>query len=266
MKDFMRKAVAILLLCSMIAIFASCENNPPAVDGGNQGDDLVTPEASDDQSNETGDNYDDQEPPMPDYGFESMFPDDWTGGFFREWGNDVEYCWVETYDELIVAIEKLKSHGSTFASDAECIVNYDGSLFDVKYCIEISNLTGTEPIVFGEDPFDRFAEKVRIMCWGFLEEVTIDEINYGYVEHMQSFRVFKYDSFAELYPQYKDNIINLERYELASSVEDGYILAVFHPGEYNKRMLGVRTHFDLQLYDEEVILETVLLNVGCLEL
>ena len=111
---------------------------------------------------------------------QSLFPKGYTGGFpyADQPGNEVEFWWVETYEECLAAIELLKSHGSTFEESA--IFTYDGELFDTKYCFKISGTNKyTEDIEFGDNPFDRRAGDVEIKSYAFFDDVTIDEINYS---------------------------------------------------------------------------------------
>jgi hypothetical protein len=113
-----------------------------------------------------------------------LFPDGYTGGFHHQPGANIEYWWVETYEEVIEAIELLKSHGSTFSQEPEyqLRLTYEGDLFDAKYCFEITGVgSKTEKIKWGDNPFDRHAENVRISSYAFFEDVTIDEINHSYI-------------------------------------------------------------------------------------
>ena len=113
-----------------------------------------------------------------------LFPDGYTGGFYHQPGANIEYWWVETYEEVIEAIELLKSHGSTFSQDPsyQLLLTYEGDLFDVKYCFTIAGVGGkTEKIKWGDNPFDRHAENVKINSYAFFEDVTIDEINHSYI-------------------------------------------------------------------------------------
>ncbi len=118
----------------------------------------------------------------PDWDF---YPEGYTGGFRHQPGCDVEYWWVETYEECVAAIEMLKSHGSTFAESV--IFTYEGDLFDTKYCFEIPHYDNrTEEIEFGDNPFERRGGDVLVCSYAFFEDVTIEEINYSYVSRYRS--------------------------------------------------------------------------------
>lgn len=138
----------------------------------------------------------------PDYNF---YPDGYTCGFpdlLYQRGPELEFWWVETYDECLAAIELLKSHGSTFAESA--IFAYEGNLVDTKYCFIFSRThIYTEKIKFGDNPFDRKACDVRIVTYAFIENVTIDEINYS---DIMDYRVFS------LRAHYEENMRVEENY------------------------------------------------------
>lgn len=123
--------------------------------------------------------------PLPKMGY----PEGYTGGFYHlDDRSDNERWWIETYDELVDAMDLLKSHGSTFQK--MIISDYEGELFDVKYCIHISRISeGTERIKYGDNPFDRKAVGVIVQLYAFFDEVTIDEINYGYVSNYDTMKI-----------------------------------------------------------------------------
>ena len=117
-----------------------------------------------------------------------LFPEGYTGGFYHQPGANIEYWWVETYEECIEAIERLKANGSTFVDDT--VLTYDGELFDCKYCFMITGVgSGTEEIKWGDDPFDRRATKVYVTCYAFFDDVTLDELNHSYVSRYEAYMV-----------------------------------------------------------------------------
>lgn len=119
-----------------------------------------------------------------------LYPKGYTGGFHHQPGANIEYWWVETYEECLEAIELLKSHGSTFRDDT--ILTYDGDLFDCKYCFKITGATGigaTEKIEWGDNPFDRRAIDVYLTCYAFFDDVTIDELNHSYVNRYEAYLI-----------------------------------------------------------------------------
>ena len=113
-----------------------------------------------------------------------FFPEGYTCGFHIQPGSLLEYWWVETYEECMLAIEQLKAHGSTFSDDVMFV--YEGDSFDTKYCFVFQGKT--DEIKFGDNPFDRYAENVRIDTYAFFDDVALDELNYSYVFRYEAYR------------------------------------------------------------------------------
>ena len=64
----------------------------------------------------------------------NFYPEGYTAGFpsrINKSAPRVEFWWVETYEEVLEAVELLKLHGSTFEKTA--IFTHDGDVFDTKY-------------------------------------------------------------------------------------------------------------------------------------
>ena len=146
---------------------------------------------------------------------DAFYPEGYTCGFpffIRQPGAEMEFWWVETYDECLSAIDLLKSHGSTFAPNA--IFSYEGDLFDTKYCIKITgNNINTEKIEFGENPFDRKAFDVEIIAYAFFDNVSIEEINYGDIRNYNVYElradyVNKALATKQLSYEWKTNSVN----------------------------------------------------------
>lgn len=127
-------------------------------------------------------------------GGDKGYPEGYTGGHGISYGSSVEYYWLESYEEYLDAIEKLKSHGSSFKDSI--VFSYDGELFDTKYCF-IFDGDKSEDIRYGEDPFDRRGENVRIESYGFFEEVTIDELIFSYVTDYDILYLSSENDFGE---------------------------------------------------------------------
>lgn len=125
------------------------------------------------------------EPIGGNHSYHYLFPSGYTGGFRHQPGADIEYWWVETYEECLDAIQLLKSHGSTFKN--EKVFTYDGNMFDCKYCFVIRTGTKTEKIKWGDNPFDRYAYNVSLVCYAFLDDVTIDELNHSLVTRYEAY-------------------------------------------------------------------------------
>ena len=119
------------------------------------------------------------------------FPKGYTGGLTNfEEKTGAEVYWLETYKEAAEAIKSLKSHGSTFDSSFPAIFNYEGDMFDLKYCFIFNGQYGTDKDgIYGDDQFDRRVSNVQIVTYAFLEDVTIDELVYSYVSRYNCYRI-----------------------------------------------------------------------------
>ena len=105
-------------------------------------------------------------------------PEGYTGGLGITYGSPVEYYWVETYDEVLEAIEELKSYGSTFQNSS--FFSYEGELFDTKYCFIFAGKKHSTKK--GKKLSERWAEDVEIRSYGFFEDVSIPELEYSHIE------------------------------------------------------------------------------------
>lgn len=139
-----------------------------------------------------------------------LYPQGYTGGFTHQAGANIEYWWVETYEECLEAIALLKSHGSTFVD--ETVLTYDGDLFDCKYCFMMTGVgSATERIEWGDNPFNRRAINVKIKTYAFIDEVTIDEINHSYVSRYKGYWVTSSQSLFLLKDEITvDNVVITE--------------------------------------------------------
>ncbi len=121
----------------------------------------------------------------------NFYPEGYTCGFPNEYSPEqrIEIWWVETYEECLAAIELLKAKGSLFEEyDKYELFSYEGDLFDTKYCIRI-RASGSDAIEFGDNPFDRKASCVWVEAYAFIDDVTIDELNYGDIKNYHVYRV-----------------------------------------------------------------------------
>ena len=126
--------------------------------------------------------------PIPDRGDPGLFPEGYTGGVGISDEFDEELYCLETYEETIAAIEKLKSHGTKISEDS-LIFSYDGGLFDTKYFIAMG--AGSDKIKKGDDPYDRFGGIVYVFCVALFDEISVDELVYDYYYNYRGFVISK---------------------------------------------------------------------------
>ena len=131
------------------------------------------------------------------------YPEGYTGGFGISYGSDIEYYWVETYEEALEAISELESYGSTFTESA--YFNYEGDLFDTKYCFVFSGKKHS--VKEGKKPSERWADRVIIKTYAFFEDISIAELEYSYIS---DYDVLYFDPCSEFYRMHKEGeIVNL---------------------------------------------------------
>ena len=106
-----------------------------------------------------------------------IVPRGYTGGVCGALTYHYEYAvyWLETYEEVLSAIELLKSHGSTIKRDI--IFTYDTDMFDVKYCFEYKR-SKAEPLEEGKNFFDRKIDEGSFQWYAFYDDVEIDDFMY----------------------------------------------------------------------------------------
>lgn len=107
----------------------------------------------------------------------SIVPDGYTGGMSHDLTFHYEYAvyWLETYEEVLSAIELLKFNGSTISRSIA--FNYDGDFFDIKYCF-IYQRSKAEPLEDGENFFNRKIDGGEFRWYAFCDDVEISDFMY----------------------------------------------------------------------------------------
>lgn len=154
MKQVIKITISLLLLLAIVFSFASCELLP-----------------FDTSSNKGKDGY--------------------TGGFRRERHYYIgkEIHWVETYEEAMVAIEHLTAAGNKIP--LSILSSFENDTVDAKYCFVLS-VASAKRLKNGEQWYDRKgARVVSVRYYGFLDNVTIDQLEFSYIEDYRCFSVSK---------------------------------------------------------------------------
>lgn len=109
--------------------------------------------------------------------------DGYTGGLTsrKEFHDEYEVYWLETYGEVLAAVELLKSHGSTVTRSLG--FNYESDLLDSKYCF-VCKRSNADPLEEGKSFFDRKIDGGTFSWYGFYEDITIEELLYKEVYNM----------------------------------------------------------------------------------
>ena len=113
-------------------------------------------------------------------------PDGYTGGFKQEgykqaahfYGTN-EIHWLETFEEAMEAIRHLKAAGNEIPYGV--ISSYENESVDAKYCF-ILKTYNSKRLKRGQEWYDRERlGNVEIRYYGFLDKVTIEELEYSYI-------------------------------------------------------------------------------------
>ena len=171
MKKLMRILVSSLLCLAMIFTMSSCDLVSELV-----GKFTDTPDDTIPDSEPADDVVNPQKP--GEHTHSSRFPEGYTAGF----GGDpcmfdtIGFYWLETYDEVLEAIELLESHGSQIESRFG--LTCDGEPYDIKWCFSF-RWSKAEELEEGKNFFDRKIDGGYFNCYIFRKDVTIDVLNYS---------------------------------------------------------------------------------------
>ena len=124
----------------------------------------------------------------------NIYPKGFTGGIGIKRGSGRQVAWVETADDLYTSAYLLKNHESSFIGGY--FFDFD-SFFDIKYCFVFDY--GKDKIEYGDSHFDRWAENVEIRSYCFLDDVTIDALNYSDINNYEHLTITFTDAYLEKY-------------------------------------------------------------------
>ena len=102
---------------------------------------------------------------------------------------------METFEELEIVVNGLIAYGN----DVEPVLvpKYESEYVNYKYCIIVST-EGAEKLKDGNEWYERnFNRTIKIKCYGFLSDVTIEEIEHSDVEDYQrvQFETYNYEKY-----------------------------------------------------------------------
>ena len=117
----------------------------------------------------------------------------YTGGYIEyevppDYYKSTYFRWFETFDELLVAIEHLKTAGNEVS--VEYIPTYENETVDAKYCIIYRNTANREKSKKGKEWYDlKGWQIIGIDYFGFLDKITIEKLEHSYISQYRYFRV-----------------------------------------------------------------------------
>ena len=186
---------------------------------------------------------------LGDHYGKNSFPEGYTGGFGIPPGSEIEYYWVETYAEAVEAINLLKSHGSTFLTDN--ILTYDGDMFDTKYCFAFFGQK--DKIIYGENPYDRWASEIEVLSYAFFEEVSVEEISYSLLKYYDAYSFNANECYIQSAQPIKAEDINFQDWGME---HNKYVREIYHNEElildiescfYDKKEVSMTDEFIVEL-------------------
>ena len=159
MKKTIKILISTMLCIAMLLSFASCNY----ING------IINPQSNTNSGNNTTNKKD------------RIVPEGYTGGLEYDLCFHEVYAvyWLETYDEVLEAVELLKSHGSTIKRSIA--FDCEGELLDVKFCF-LYPRSKAQKLEEGKNFFDRKIDNGEFKWFAFFEDVTIDELLYSSVE------------------------------------------------------------------------------------
>ena len=113
----------------------------------------------------------------------------YTGGFLWEEHayDNTEIHWVETFEEAMIAIEHIEAAGNKF--DKTVLSSYENEEIDAKYCF-VMNTYKSKALQEGQEWYDREQlGSVRVFYIGFVEKITIEELEYSYYNRYKHIEV-----------------------------------------------------------------------------
>lgn len=230
----MKKILSVALICSMLLAFLSGCSYFDKLVGGDSDDSI----GDDGGKNDNGDKSQNTERR-------------YTGGLVADpkWHGIYGVYWLETYEEVLEAIELLASHGSTvenkdYGNTVKRSIgfNCEGDFLDIKWCFMYSR-SKAEPLEEGKNFFDRRIDEGEFKWYAFHEDVTIDKLIYSYREEYGSFGIRSYPHKSSTPVKY-NYVVNVENvgdlslewfgrydYGVADHPLDGSYYEIMYQGE-----------------------------------
>ena len=144
-----------------------------------------------------------------------------------------EIHWVETYEEAMFAIERLKANGNNVSVQ---ISTYENEYVDAKYVFHIPK-KGSKGLEKGQMWYDRedIQSLVSVRYIGFFDKITIEELEYSYYQRYRTFAfksVKQYDfdtsSEADISYSYPESGITSGIFEISQNEEVKCTFECYH--------------------------------------
>lgn len=155
-------------------------------------------------------------------------PEGYTGGFSAEphFYSNREIHWLETYDEAMEAIRHLVSAGNEIPRRP--ISSYENEFVDAKYCFNL-NTYRTPELKDGEEWYDRKFHSITIFYIGFLDDITVEELEHSYYSVYRHIEVYS-GTIKEIYPNESLTYECIE-YEEKGVFSEDYVCSVIRESD-----------------------------------
>ena len=153
-------------------------------------------------------------------------PEGYTGGFPMEshFVSSHEFCWFETYDELMEALNRTRAYGTKIPITPyfDCEEEYG---VDIKFCVVIP-WKYTKDLDEGKDCFDQYIseDSLSIDAFVFFDEVSIDELIFSTYSSYSSLHLIQYTATDNFTPPAESDSVNIypiDDYKLRYAVAYG---------------------------------------------
>ena len=142
-------------------------------------------------------------------------PEGYTGGLTYNYQIHAhsEFKWLETYEEMVDAVTRLRAHGTEIAP----IPFFDCEKYgyDVKFCLSFPRKAQSEELSEGQNYFDRKIVSLSISAYVFFEYMSIDELMYDSVYALRHFYI--HNDRKSLKNPDSNDVISIEKYKMEHS-------------------------------------------------
>ena len=184
------------------------------------------------------------------------FPEGYTGGVQPTYQFHLtnEVKWLETYEEALDAVTRLRAHGTEIGPIA--LFDCEEYGYDLKFCVIFSR-SKSEALSEGQNYFDRKLANVDIITCVFFEDVTIDELIFSSHYYYDSIEITAHDTRNATSTQSND-IVNIEKYSINKEYEASSYLVTYNDSpQFTFESTG---YFELT-YEQIGILEKTLVVI-----
>ena len=147
-------------------------------------------------------------------------PEGYTGGISGDYRfhESYEIKWLETYEEMVDAVTRLRAHGTEIHPIA--LFDCEDYGFDLKFCIVFKR--PKEQLSEGQGYFDRKLDGVEISTYVFFENITIEDLEYYDVCVLKCAQIYNYQYSRFFATHESTEAISIEKLGQENTLENRY--------------------------------------------